>query len=86
MPRFYISQAQIRQIRRLLADGLTVRKVAKWMGMSRSTVKRVQDCGDEAAWSTGDTPGHVGKLTRCTCGAMVYTSIPCLACRLRRMR
>lgn len=88
MPRFKISHEQVATIRRLLAEGLSSRVIAKHADTCRNTVYRVRDCDDgdiiylvPKAVEAGEA---TGRPVRCTvCRFMVYGAIPCLACRLR---
>ena len=80
-----LNPALVDAIRRLLADGLSQRQIARQCHVSRGTVQAIA-AGKRRDRMPEDDPGlFSGPIGRCpTCGARVY--LPCLACRVRQMR
>ena len=85
-----ISRGTVDQIKRLLEEGgLSQRKIARQVGVSRGTVNAIARGNrpdyEARGWEREDddvAPG--GPPVRClTCGGMV--AMPCLACRVRAM-
>jgi hypothetical protein len=83
-----IAQTVVDEIRKLLSrPGLSQRKIARWMGVSRGTVGRIAsgkrpdyrpDIEDE------EHPVPAGPPRRCPqCGGLVY--MPCRLCRTRAL-
>jgi hypothetical protein len=81
-----LPQAKIEEIRRLLAEGKSQRRVAQLAYVSRGTVGAVASgqCRDRVELpSVDDVP--TGPSVRCPgCGGRVYA--PCLLCRVRRLQ
>jgi hypothetical protein len=82
-----ISAPVIREIRRLLAEGLlSYRAIAGQVGVSRGTVLRValKRRGDHEARRGPRIVPPTGPPERCPgCGALAQ--MPCLVCQLRAM-
>jgi len=86
-----IAASVVSEIRSLLTDsGLSQRKIARRLGVSRGTVnaiargKRPDHAGGRPR-SMEDWTTMIGPVARCPrCGGMVQ--MPCLACRIRAMQ
>jgi hypothetical protein len=86
-----LASGTVDEIRRLLGQGeLSQRAIARVVGVSRGTVNAIA-CGrrpERAAdppLPDDQWPPLEGPAVRCpTCGGMVR--MPCLACRVRRLR
>jgi transcriptional regulator with XRE-family HTH domain len=85
-----LASGRIKEVERLLAEGgLSYRKIAKAIGVSRATVSAI---------ARGTRPNYaarirlrppknepLGEVGRCpTCGARVY--MPCRLCRVRKIK
>lgn len=81
-----LPQSKIEEIRRLLAEGKSQRRVARLADVSRGTVGTVAAgrCRDRVVLpGVDDVPP--GPSVRCPgCGGRVYA--PCLLCRVRRLQ
>ncbi len=86
-----IAASIICEVQRLLTvGGLSQRKIAKMVGISRATVGAIAD-GTRPDYEARrharqeDYPETLGPLARCGgCGGMVYT--PCRLCRVRAIK
>ena len=84
-----ISQAKIERIRRLLAANVSIRRIARRMGVSRSAVRHFARVSSTRAEGFSDDPrislfAEDGPATRCpTCGGLVY--MPCMLCQVRSL-
>lgn len=82
-----LSAATEMLIRKMLADGMSQRAIARALGLSRSTVSAIANGRKRACASREREPEIFFRLDRpperCrTCGARVY--MPCLACLILR--
>jgi len=81
---------RVAEIRRLLAEGESQRKIAAQIGVSRGTVGAIAlgrrpDREDRRQTVPGDAAVPHGPPRRCPgCGGMVL--MPCLLCRVRALR
>jgi hypothetical protein len=79
--------SQIRKIRKLLADGWSLRKIARKMQLARNTVEAIAHGRRYSPLPPPDEdePQCLGPPVRCTiCGGMVYP--PCRLCRVRALK
>jgi len=80
-----LDPARVAEVKRLLAEGLSNRKVAARTGVSRQTVNRIASGKRPDYGPKKPQPGAIvfsGPARRCPkCGALVYP--PCYACRVR---
>jgi transposase len=86
-----IAEAKICEVQRLLTvGGLSHRKIAKMVGISRATVGAIAsgkrpDYEARRHARLEDYPETLGPLARCGgCGGLVYT--PCRLCRVRAIK
>jgi len=79
--------SQVKKIRKLLAEGWSLRKIAGKMHLARGTINAI---ARGHRYSLLPSPGEdgsqrVGPPARCTkCGGMVYP--PCRLCRVRAIK
>lgn len=81
----------VNEVRRLLATGMSQRKVAAMTGVSRGTVAEIRagsrpDCHHRRAGRVAtDGTADTGSVARCSgCGGMVH--LPCRLCRTRALK
>ncbi len=85
-----ISPGIVDQILGLLAEGrLSQRKIARFVGVSRGTIGAIAKGHRPRPRRTEDRWGEpirpLGPPRRCNgCGGLVY--LPCLLCRMRKLR
>jgi len=86
-----LKRAMVRQVERLLARGLSQRRVARVLGISRTTVQTIAQGRHPTQQGKGQSNGAIenepadcgleGELGRCPgCGRRVF--LPCLACQV----
>ena len=85
-----LSPAIVHEIRRLLALQTSRRRIARQLGVGRTTVSAIAT-GRRLELSAREPPvplefdGPVGRIARCpTCGGRVY--LPCRLCRVRAQK
>jgi transcriptional regulator with XRE-family HTH domain len=85
-----LASGKVKEVERLLAEGgLSYRKIAKTIGVSRATVSAIARGArpDYEARRLLRLPENepLGPIERCpTCGARVY--MPCRLCRVRKIK
>src|SRR5436190_24112506 len=79
--------SQVKKIRKLLAEGWSLRKITRKMHLARGTIDAI---ARDRRYSLLPSPGEDGSQcvvppVRCTkCGGMVYP--PCRLCRVRAVK
>lgn len=82
-----LRRSQVRNVRKLLADGWSLRKIARKTRLARGTV---DDIAHGPRYNPLPSPGEdgpecLGPPVRCAkCGGMVYP--PCRLCRVRAIQ
>jgi len=79
--------SQVKKVRKLLADGWSLRKIARKVRLSRGTVDAIAQGRRQNPLPLLSEDGSecLGPPVRCTkCGGMVYP--PCRLCRVRAIK
>jgi transcriptional regulator with XRE-family HTH domain len=82
-----LSPSQVKKVRKLLADGWSLRKIARKMRLARNTVDAIAHGRRHVPLPSPDEDGSqcLGLPVRCTtCGGMMFP--PCRLCRVRAIK